>query len=122
MYLPCLRQVEDPLWTCTDCRYSLGVPYSSLVGDRLKPVLWVDTYEDIIMPPEEGVDYDLPADIFKVSVMPPNTKRPPGRPKEIRIPSTGECPVKAKKAVPNKCGRCQGVGHNRTSCKNPLQH
>ncbi|CAA7031898.1 unnamed protein product [Microthlaspi erraticum] len=72
---------------------SLGLPYSSMQGDTFKPTAWVDTYEGIVFPPEEGVDYDFPADLFKVSVMPPNTHRPSGRPKETRIPSTGEVPV-----------------------------
>ncbi|KAI8547392.1 hypothetical protein RHMOL_Rhmol07G0192000 [Rhododendron molle] len=44
-------------------------------------------------------------------------KRPPGRPRTERIPSTG---VKSRKIT---CGRCGQVGrHNRARCKEPLQH
>ncbi|KAI8537633.1 hypothetical protein RHMOL_Rhmol09G0039400 [Rhododendron molle] len=44
-------------------------------------------------------------------------KRPPGRPRTERIPSTG---VKSRKIT---CRRCGQVGrHNRARCKEPLQH
>ncbi|KAI8571358.1 hypothetical protein RHMOL_Rhmol01G0113900 [Rhododendron molle] len=44
-------------------------------------------------------------------------KRPPGRPRTERIPSTG---VKTRKIT---CGRCGQVGrHNRARCKEPLEH
>ncbi|CAA7044424.1 unnamed protein product [Microthlaspi erraticum] len=67
----------------------LGISYSSLLVNTLKPSIWVDTYEELITPPEDAVDYDMPPTVGEKNVMPPNTKRPPGRPKEIRIPSTG---------------------------------
>ncbi|CAH2072059.1 unnamed protein product [Thlaspi arvense] len=35
-------------------------------------------------------DVEIPVDILQTTLMPPRTKRPPGRPKEGRIPSTGE--------------------------------
>ncbi|CAH2065387.1 unnamed protein product [Thlaspi arvense] len=51
----------------------------------------------------------------------PRTRRLPGRPKEGRIPSTGEIAGGSKKKVePNKCSRCLKSGHNRRSCTNPI--
>ncbi|KAH0928842.1 hypothetical protein HID58_014569 [Brassica napus] len=50
-----------------------------------------------------------------MEVLPPATKRPPGRPRKSRILSTGEIRMKAprKKHV---CSRCKGSGHNRATC------
>ncbi|KAF3515082.1 hypothetical protein F2Q69_00004979 [Brassica cretica] len=57
----------------------------------------------------------------KMVLMPPVTKRQPGRRRKNRIPSIGEYPVTKKtKLVPNKCGRCRIEGHNRSSCTNPI--
>ncbi|CAA7051948.1 unnamed protein product [Microthlaspi erraticum] len=100
---------------------SLGLPYSSFVSETLKPSEWVQTYDDLVTLPEESVDYDLPPEMGQKNVMPPNTHRPSGRPKETRIPSIGEVPAaRVKKTVPNKCTRCLGVGHNRARCKAPI--
>ncbi|CAN6854062.1 unnamed protein product [Brassica oleracea] len=59
-------------------------------------------------------------------MLPPQTRRPSGRPKDKRVASTGEIPVRKiifslkRKLVPNKCGRCGGTGHNRTNCVLPI--
>jgi zinc finger SWIM domain-containing protein 3 len=45
-------------------------------------------------------------------ILPPVSKKPPGRPRTQRIPSRGENRNQIK------CGRCQRLGnHNRKSCK-----
>ncbi|KAF3602618.1 hypothetical protein F2Q69_00035823 [Brassica cretica] len=60
-------------------------------------------------------------DVKKMVLMPPVTKRQPGRRRKNRIPSIGEYPVtKETTLVPNKCGRCRMEGHNRSSCTNPI--
>ncbi|KAF2582212.1 hypothetical protein F2Q68_00005152 [Brassica cretica] len=48
---------------------------------------------------------DIPDDVRNAMLMPPLTKRPPGRRRTKRFPSTGEMPGPKKKTVPNKCGR-----------------
>ena len=47
----------------------------------------------------------------KTELLPPTTKKPKGAPTK-RIPSKGE--------GKNLCSRCGKVGHNKTTCKNPL--
>ena len=46
-------------------------------------------------------------------VLPPDSKRQAGRPKEIRTPSAGEFHRK------NNCANCGAEGHNRVRCPNP---
>ena len=46
------------------------------------------------------------------ALMPPNTRRPIGRPKKQRIRSQGEKPSRSF-----KCGRCGGIGHSRRTCR-----
>ncbi|KAG5521019.1 hypothetical protein RHGRI_033537 [Rhododendron griersonianum] len=60
----------------------------------------------------QNVDLDAADDIL----LPPLCKRPPGRPRTERIPSTG---AKTRKVT---CSRCGQVGtHNRGTCKEPLE-
>ncbi|KAL7260417.1 hypothetical protein ACSBR1_006142 [Camellia fascicularis] len=49
-------------------------------------------------------------------IAPPIVKRPPGRPKQKRIPSKGEVIQRIQ------CGHCGKMGnHNRKTCKEPMQ-
>ncbi|KAI8524205.1 hypothetical protein RHMOL_Rhmol13G0132000 [Rhododendron molle] len=60
----------------------------------------------------QNVDLDAADD----TLLPPLCKRPPGRPRTERIPSTG---AKTRKVT---CSRCGQVGtHNRGTCKEPLE-
>ncbi|KAG5531467.1 hypothetical protein RHGRI_026176 [Rhododendron griersonianum] len=57
--------------------------------------------------PERPVDEDF--------LLPPLCKKPPGRPKNKRIPSRGE------NVTFIRCGRCGKMGkHNRQTCKNAM--
>ncbi|KAH7853637.1 hypothetical protein Vadar_004959 [Vaccinium darrowii] len=48
-------------------------------------------------------------------ILPPLSKKPPGRPKSRRIPSRGE------KVSQIRCGRCHKLGnHNRSTCKEAM--
>ena len=51
--------------------------------------------------------------------VPPSTRRPPGRPKNRRIRNRSETaendPIKQQ-----KCGRCEKVGHKRSTCQEPI--
>ncbi|KAL0718767.1 hypothetical protein Bca4012_068090 [Brassica carinata] len=99
---------------------NLKVPYATLVGPWYKTETWRETYVGVISPIGDPRDEDIPEVVRKQVLMPPVTKRPPGRRKTKRYPSTGEIPVPKKKAVENKCGRCRGTGHNRTNCTRPI--
>lgn len=69
--------------------------------DSIKP-------HDIPTVDENGVVRDLTGQIL-FSLLPPHTKRPPGRPRKRRI----ECHT-------TYCSRCHLPGHNRKTCKNTL--
>ena len=76
---------------------------------------YLKSYADFIFPvptiwkPEETNGGD--------SILPPLSKKPPGRPRVNRIPSNGE-----KHLRKIRCGRCQKMGHhNRKSCKEALR-
>ncbi|CAN7030387.1 unnamed protein product [Brassica rapa subsp. trilocularis] len=61
----------------------------------------------------------IPPAILSLNLQPPNTRRPSGRPKDKRIPSTGEIQAPKKTKI-NRCGRCGHSGHNRTNCDVPI--
>jgi hypothetical protein len=47
----------------------------------------------------------------------PSMRRPPGQPPECRIQNRAEENLRIKR---QKCGRCGGVGHKKTTCKEPI--
>ena len=51
------------------------------------------------------------------SILPPSTRRPPGRPKKHRIRSEHE--VNRPKCQ-FKCSRCSGTGHSRRTCREAI--
>jgi len=48
-------------------------------------------------------------------LLPPKTRRPPGRPKKQRIRGANEVGGRAKRI--HRCGRCGNTGHSRVSCR-----
>ncbi|KAL6336650.1 hypothetical protein AAG906_035964 [Vitis piasezkii] len=56
----------------------------------------------------------VPNHISDKVVLPPKTRRPTGRPRKVRIPSSGE----GKRT--SRCSRCGQYGHNRKTCKRPI--
>ncbi|KAL0678197.1 hypothetical protein Bca4012_006178 [Brassica carinata] len=86
---------------------NLGLAYETMVGHWYKTVAWRETYAGVIRPIGDPRDEDIPDDVRNAMLMPPLTKRPPGRRRTKRFPSTGEMPGPKKKTVPNKCGRCK---------------
>ncbi|RID46045.1 hypothetical protein BRARA_I02732, partial [Brassica rapa] len=95
---------------------SIGFPYVQLFGDCYKTQTWIETYAGVIYPDAPIGDFPIPATINSVIMLPPQTRRPSGRPRDKRVASTGEIPK--KKLVPNKCGRW--TGHNMTNCVRPI--
>ena len=52
-------------------------------------------------------------------LLPPNTRRPTGRPKKRRIRSKSERLEGIKRRI-QKCGRCNAVGHSRRTCRDVI--
>lgn len=71
-----------------------GVPYDTLVGHWYKTGAWKETYAGVISPEGDPRDADIPEEVRDFKLFPPMmTKRPSGRRRQSRIPSTGEFPV-----------------------------
>ena len=85
MKIPCGHAmiVADNIW----------LTYETMVGHWYKTVAWRETYADVIRPIGDLRDEDIPEDVKNKMLMPPLTKRPPGRRRTKRFPSTGEMPV-----------------------------
>ena len=85
-------------------------------------------YSDSIFPPNVNAtntaDIATTATIIpiiqpnSIIVLPPNTRRPPGRPKKQRIRGAREGGGRAKRIF--RCSRCGNTGHSRQSCKGPI--
>ncbi|KAM6567513.1 hypothetical protein CsatA_026641 [Cannabis sativa] len=73
---------------------------------------YVATYEESISPLGDPHVWDIPEQIQRTVVLPPQTKRPIGRPPKKRYKG---CHGKTTK---NKCLRCHERGHNVRTCKN----
>ncbi|XP_018453735.1 uncharacterized protein LOC108824859 [Raphanus sativus] len=88
-----------------------NVKVEGLVGD----VYTIEYAEHVLPPVELNTSNQLADDIAAISLHPPVTRRPPGRPRKKRFFSRGE--VKMKKTHIRYCSRCKGNGHNRATCK-----
>ncbi|XP_052181961.1 uncharacterized protein LOC127794754 [Diospyros lotus] len=74
---------------------------------------WVKkAYELPINPVPNKSAWVIAAHVRRVVVHPLVQRRQPGRPREGRIPSSGEARQR------KKCGKCGAQGHNRLSCPN----
>ncbi|KAH9795044.1 SWIM-type domain-containing protein [Citrus sinensis] len=71
-------------------------------------------YAQPLEPVSDVADWEVPDEIQEIQVYPPIEAPPPGRRKELRIPSVGE--DVNRRTI--KCGRCHELGHNRKRCKN----
>ncbi|XP_013624750.1 PREDICTED: uncharacterized protein LOC106330907 [Brassica oleracea var. oleracea] len=69
---------------------SVGLSHVQLVGDCYRTQSWKDTYSGVIYPEAPFGELPIPPAIASLNLQPPNTRRPSGRPKDQRIPSTGE--------------------------------
>ncbi|CAL9216347.1 unnamed protein product [Arabidopsis halleri] len=75
---------------------SVGQSYGSLVAHFYKTAAWRATYEGVINPELNLEDVVIPNGIKSGDIYPPRTRRPSGRPKQLRIKSIGEFPVEIK--------------------------
>ena len=71
-------------------------------------------YAQPVEPVGDVADWEVPDEIQKMQVYPPVEAQPPGRRKELRIPSASE--DFNRRTV--RCGRCHELGHDRKRCKN----
>jgi len=67
-----------------------------------------------VIPVGNSVEWIVPDEVKNIVVLPPEMRRPAGRPKKLRIPSVGE------EVHTRTCSRCGQHGHNRKTCKNPV--
>ncbi|XP_058216320.1 uncharacterized protein LOC131327266 [Rhododendron vialii] len=78
----------------------------------------VESYRQVYSKPIYSVASLLKGDVVDcgTSILPPLSKKPPGRPKKKRIRSNGE------KVREMKCGRCGKIeNHNKLTCKEDLR-
>ncbi|KAH9670064.1 UDP-N-acetylglucosamine transporter ROCK1 [Citrus sinensis] len=74
------------------------------------------TYAQSVEPVGDVADWEVPDEIQEMQVYPPVEAPPPGRRKELRIPSADE--DVDRRTI--RCGRCHELGHNRKRCKNSI--
>ncbi|KAJ0255795.1 hypothetical protein HA466_0088470 [Hirschfeldia incana] len=92
-----------------------------LVGEELSRNNWAGAYSLSINPAGEEMAPTHEDDtLASLKLAPPNTRRPPGRPKKIRILSRGEFKRGVLGRKVRTCKRCGGKDHNRATCKNPI--
>ena len=71
----------------------------------------LSSYSECIYLTGNEIDWVILDHICNKVVLPPKTRCPIGRPRKVRIPSSGE----GKRT--SRCSRCGQYGHNRKTCK-----
>ncbi|KAG7559206.1 MULE transposase domain [Arabidopsis thaliana x Arabidopsis arenosa] len=67
-----------------------------------------DSFQEPILPIADPKDVVIPQHISDIILIPPHSRRPPGRPTSKMIPSRGENRKKRRKRlIPNQCTRCR---------------
>ncbi|GMN65586.1 hypothetical protein TIFTF001_034654 [Ficus carica] len=102
--------------------FSLGLTVTPRPADQFEYAvtnnaaqIWiVDMSEMTFHPIGSAEGWDVSEKVRLQIVNPPTTKRGPRRPRVRRIPSQGE------EHEPNRCGRCNGYGHNRQTYTNSV--
>ncbi|XP_024009412.1 uncharacterized protein LOC112084496 [Eutrema salsugineum] len=92
----------------------------TLVASKYTTTFWRKAYECSIYLVTAPIPTVAVGDDFSgLNLLPPRTRRPPGRPRKIRIRSRGEFEG-TQPSLFRVCGRCGGFGHNRATCKMPI--
>ena len=102
-HIPCAHAIAA-------CRYRNMSCYTLCSQYYMKNLL-ICSYSKSIYPIGNNKDWVILEDIRCRVVLPPNSRRPTGRPRKERICSSGE--TKSTRC----CGRCGDYGHNRKTCK-----
>ncbi|KAH9652077.1 SWIM-type domain-containing protein [Citrus sinensis] len=92
------------------------VDFINLCSDFYTTESLAMAYAQPVEPVGDVADWEVPDEVQEMQVYPPVEAPPPGRHKELRIPSAGE--DVDRRTV--RCGRCHELGHNRKRCKNPI--
>jgi hypothetical protein len=128
--------------TCTCCEWQIsGIPCAHVLAVSLgredDPQIYAKAfyrldayrgiYSDSIFPPNVNAANTITTVAATTSistvqpditVLPPNTRRPPGRPKKQRIRGLREGGGRAKRNF--RCSRCGNTGHSRQSCREAI--
>ncbi|KAH9750655.1 SWIM-type domain-containing protein [Citrus sinensis] len=92
------------------------VDFINLCSDFYTTESLAMAYAQLVEPVGDVADWEVPDEIQEMQVHPPVEAPPPGRRKELRIPSASE--DVDRRTV--RCGQCHELGHNRKRCKNPI--
>ncbi|WZZ70620.1 hypothetical protein YC2023_081990 [Brassica napus] len=96
-----------------------NVKVEGLIGDVYTINYLKAAYAEHVLPPVElDSGHRLADDVASITLNPPATRRPPGRPRKKRLFSREE--VKMKKIRRRYCSRCKGLGHNRATRKQAI--
>ncbi|GMN61855.1 hypothetical protein TIFTF001_030932 [Ficus carica] len=95
------------------CNHRRIDPYNYCSNYYTKDYLYA-CYAHVVHPIGRAEGWDVSEEVSLQIVNPPTTKCGPGRPQVRRIPSQGE------EHELNRCGRCNGYGHNRQTCTNSV--
>ncbi|KAH9667253.1 SWIM-type domain-containing protein [Citrus sinensis] len=90
------------------------VDYINLCSEFYTTEWLAMAYAQPVEPVGDVADWEVPDEIQEMQVYPPVEAPPPGRRKDLRIPSAGE--DVNRRTV--RCGQCHELGHNRKRCKN----
>ncbi|KAL0662360.1 hypothetical protein Bca4012_099197 [Brassica carinata] len=94
------------------CRHAIAaamfrdLQHSEFVADAYLKKTWNETTKGVTLPVPYPQDLFIPSEVSDLIMLPPKTKRPPGRPPTKRKRSAGEIPVGPKKKKLNTCSRC----------------
>lgn len=106
-HIPCLHATRTA-WLGGRSLYDLCFPYYT-------SKYWRGAYNEAIYLVGREVDWVIPNDITGTSILPLVVRRPLGRPPIRRKRSRFEVTTRLR-----KCTRCGGIGHNRSTCLNPM--
>ncbi|KAF3512190.1 hypothetical protein F2Q69_00001824 [Brassica cretica] len=92
----------------------------TLVAEEYTNDYWGMAYSGTINPVHGGQVGQTEEGGGGMKLLPPRTRRPPGRPRKCRILSAGE--IRGYRVFKRRrtCTRCGGLDHNRTTCRNPI--
>ena len=105
---------QIPCPHATAAAKSCGVDPVQLVHPFFTAENWREAYKETVYPVPSFVRWEVPEHIMNKTCLPPNVRRPPGRPRKNRIPSRGEY-----RGPKRRCGSCGILGHNNRNCPNP---
>ena len=96
-----------------------GAEIENFVHEYFSVAKFAATYAQNVPPMVDVHDWEIVNPGFKLE--PPILRRPPGRPRKLRIKASHEKGSRLG-ARRRKCKRCGGLGHIKRLCKNPVPH